>query len=621
MMGMKERSFAPLVNVSLEDLVPADHFYRRLDRTLDLSFVRPFVQETYAGGGRPSIDPVVFFKLQLVMFFEGIRSERLLMRHAEDRLSVRWYLGYDLDEPLPDHSSLTRIRTRYGVEIFRRFFEAVVDQCQQAGLVWGKELYADATKVNANASMESVKPRFAVDAHLRELFATEEKEEAERAAAAEPCTDASEHKASLPEGIGEEMAASNKADVSLTPTSSPAVVAPVQLPTSLEDALREDLTKTNKQRHDWTLQVGKPDREVIRGTYRRMADFVVSTTDPDATVMPTKGEGRHLGYHTHYVVDGGKARIIMAVLVTPSEVMENQPMLDLVFRARFRWKLWPRQATGDTTYGTVDNIVALEHERIRAYVPLPDFDQRTPFYGQREFQYDPKQDTYTCPHGALLRLEKNRYTERTKEYRADATTCNACPLKEHCTDSEHGRSLRRSFHEESLERVRAYHTTEPYHKAMRKRSVWVEPLFAEGKDWHGMRRFRLRRLWRVNCEALMRAAGQNLKRLLKKRGWGRRPWPEGAANALGEPPSPDHIDLHALSLAEQALVCEEKLRVKCLLKLLGVWSIPLFSLHLLHTMSLPPPATIPPFLVLCGFPQRVCGSLEISFQTRLGIGD
>ena len=72
MMGTKERSFAPLVNVSVEDLVPADHFYRHLERTLDLSFVREFVQETYASKGRPSIDPVVFFKLQLVMFFEGI---------------------------------------------------------------------------------------------------------------------------------------------------------------------------------------------------------------------------------------------------------------------------------------------------------------------------------------------------------------------------------------------------------------------------------------------------------------------------------------------------------------------------------------------------------------------
>jgi transposase len=72
MMGSKERHFVPLMDVSLEDLVPADHFYRHLEKSLDLSFVREFVQETYADGGRPSIDPVVFFKLQLVMFFEGI---------------------------------------------------------------------------------------------------------------------------------------------------------------------------------------------------------------------------------------------------------------------------------------------------------------------------------------------------------------------------------------------------------------------------------------------------------------------------------------------------------------------------------------------------------------------
>src|SRR5512142_624847 len=145
MMGSKQRSFAPLVQVSLEELVPRDHFYRHVERTLDLSFVREFVQQTYAHGGLSAIDPIVFFKLQLVMFFEGIRSERQLMRHAADRLSVRWYLGYDLNEPLPDHSSLTRIRERYGVDIFRRFFEAIVEQCQQAGLGWGRELYLDGT--------------------------------------------------------------------------------------------------------------------------------------------------------------------------------------------------------------------------------------------------------------------------------------------------------------------------------------------------------------------------------------------------------------------------------------------------------------------------------------------
>ena len=83
-----------------------------------------------------------------------------------------------------------------------------------------------------------------------------------------------------------------------------------------------------------------------------------------------------------------------------------------------------------------------------------------------------------------------------------------------------------------MDRVRGYHTTEAYTKAMRKRQVWVEPLFAEAKDWHGLRRFRLRGLEKVNGEALLIAAGQNLKRLLSRRGWGRRPFPTGAAGIV-----------------------------------------------------------------------------------------
>jgi transposase len=151
MMGTKQRDFSSLQDVSLEELVPEDNFYRRLERTLDLSFVRELVKDCYAAGGRRSIDPAVFFRLQLVMFFEGIRSEQQLMEVAADRLSVRWYLGYDLHEPVPDHSSLTRIRDRYGLGIFRRFFEEIVQKCIEAGLVWGEELYFDATKVEANA--------------------------------------------------------------------------------------------------------------------------------------------------------------------------------------------------------------------------------------------------------------------------------------------------------------------------------------------------------------------------------------------------------------------------------------------------------------------------------------
>src|SRR6266567_3913333 len=229
MMGQKERRFAPLINVSLEELVPQDHFYRHLERILDLSIVREFVQETYAGSGRPSIDPVVFFKLQLVMFFEGIRSERLLMRHAADRLSVMWYLGYDFGEPLPDHSSLTRIRERYGIDIFRRFFDAIVEQCQQEKLVWGKELYIDGTKVQANASKDSLKPRFFVEAHLGNLFSSEAEEGAKET----------------------EQSVTQEQAVSQEPGKQEEMPVPVQLPTSLAQQEQEQLAYQNAQRHDW----------------------------------------------------------------------------------------------------------------------------------------------------------------------------------------------------------------------------------------------------------------------------------------------------------------------------------------------------------------------------------
>ena len=172
MMGKKIRNFVALpTSLSLEELVPKDNFYRRLDRKLDLSFVRNLVKECYACSGRPSVDPVVFFRLQLVMFFEDIRSERHLMEVAADRLSIRWFLGYDLNEPLPDHSSLTRIRERYGLEIFRRFFERIVELCVEAGLVWGKELYFDATKVEANASLDSMRSRSLMEHGLEEHLA------------------------------------------------------------------------------------------------------------------------------------------------------------------------------------------------------------------------------------------------------------------------------------------------------------------------------------------------------------------------------------------------------------------------------------------------------------------
>ena len=181
MMGIKERNFRPLPDdLSLEALVPKDNFYRRLEERVDLSFVRELVLPLYAKGGRHSIDLVVFFKLQLVLFFEDLGSERRLMEVVADRLSLRWYLGYDLGECLPDHSSLTRIRERYGPRVFRQFFERIVEVCVEAGLVRGEELFIDSTKVEANAAVDSLAPRWFVEAHLHGLFGEDAGEDEQR---------------------------------------------------------------------------------------------------------------------------------------------------------------------------------------------------------------------------------------------------------------------------------------------------------------------------------------------------------------------------------------------------------------------------------------------------------
>jgi hypothetical protein len=114
-------------------------------------------------------------------------------------------------------------------------------------------------------------------------------------------------------------------------------------------------------------------------------------------------------------------------------------------------------------------------------------------------------------------------------YAAKASACKECRLKCKCTNSKNGRWVSRSLEEEYLDRVRAYRETEPYRRALRKRVVWVEPLFGEAKEWHGLRGFRLRRLQKVNTEALLIASGQNVKRLLAFGSRGPRSMAQAAA--------------------------------------------------------------------------------------------
>ena len=146
----------------LSSIIPHDHVLRRVDDVLDLSWLRNEVSELYCeANGRPSIDPESALRLMLAGFFQGIVHDRKLMKEAQVNLAIRWFAGYRLDERLPDHSSLTRIRQRWGPQLFKRIFQRIVQQCIEAGLVSGETVHIDATLMRADVSWESLTTEYA----------------------------------------------------------------------------------------------------------------------------------------------------------------------------------------------------------------------------------------------------------------------------------------------------------------------------------------------------------------------------------------------------------------------------------------------------------------------------
>jgi len=145
---------------SLRDLVPDDHVLARVDRVLDLAWLRDDVADLYARDtGRPGIDPEAAVRLMLAGFLLGIVHDRRLMREAQVNLAIRWFAGYGLHDRLPDHSSLTRTRQRWGAERFRRIFERSVQACIAAGIAKGEVVHVDASLIRADVSWESLAVR------------------------------------------------------------------------------------------------------------------------------------------------------------------------------------------------------------------------------------------------------------------------------------------------------------------------------------------------------------------------------------------------------------------------------------------------------------------------------
>jgi transposase len=161
MIGKQQRWQEELfVAGSLSSLIPEDHILKRVDKVLDLSWLRREVEDLYCNNnGRPGIDPEAAVRLMLAGFFQGIVHDRKLMREAQVNIAIRWFSGYKLDEKLPDHSSLTKIRQRWGPDKFKQIFLKTVQSCIESNLVNGDTVHIDATLIRADVSWESLSTR------------------------------------------------------------------------------------------------------------------------------------------------------------------------------------------------------------------------------------------------------------------------------------------------------------------------------------------------------------------------------------------------------------------------------------------------------------------------------
>ena len=153
MQGNKQFTPKLFYQTSLEELVPEHNFYRRLNNVLNLHFLYAATEQFYGKEGQQSIDPIVFFKICLVGYLNNIISDRKLIAYCSDSLSIRLFIGYDIDEQLPWHSTISRTRQLYEQEVFAEVFQSVLAQCVEAGLVSGHTQSIVSAFVKANASM------------------------------------------------------------------------------------------------------------------------------------------------------------------------------------------------------------------------------------------------------------------------------------------------------------------------------------------------------------------------------------------------------------------------------------------------------------------------------------
>ena len=470
MMGIKSTQEKMFYNFRLSERIPEDHFLRKVNKVIDISFVHALVADKYSHTGQPSIDPEVLFKMMLIGYFYGITSERRLAEDISMNMGYMWFIGYDLDEPTPNHSVLSKARSRYGKKVFEQFFQKILEQCIKAGLVKGEKVYMDSTYIPADAAINSIVPR----------------------------QDAVELPLSSKEYV-EKVFAENPVDgdkpVEIKEQNPPEKIDN----TKLQKPKKEDLLSRNYHPLSNKTHFSKTDPECS----------IVSHARPRETRSPAK-----LAYKEHFTVDGHK-RVITAVKVTPGAIADEALLATLIKEQPCPVK----EVCADTKYGTYDNYKYLYARGITPTIPpwIPGGPSTPGRVYKKEYVYDPKTDTYTCPTGKKLIRGKNTLTPNFTKYLSRKEDCRNCVLSAKCLKKNRARcTLYRHDDDAFRQRALEHLLTDDARKTMSQRKTYAEWVNAESKTKHGLRRAMFRGLEQVTIQVMMTASVQNLKRLISQ---------------------------------------------------------------------------------------------------------
>jgi transposase len=486
MMGKQPPREAKLFyyGLCLEERVPPDHLLRQIRTTVDFDFTYDLVRRRYGRKGNVSVPPPVILKLMLLLFLYDVPSERELMRALPYRLDWLWFLGYDLDSEIPNHSVLSKARRRWGTEVFETTFAQGVSQCVQAGLVNGRKIHMDGSLVDANASNNSVckGPQVLIERLRNELRGEMVKLDEPEPSSPTPSVPAAS-----------DDSASGQLPVSSSPASSQAPTEPA----------------------------AEPPRKETKHDYQPKNRGMVSTTDPDAALVRKGSLASRARYKHHRAVDD-LCGVITAVETTAGDVEENAKLLALVEQHQKNTCRTVDTVVADTQYGTVENFRACRQRGIVSH--MADFSltqvlkhQKQGIFGLEQFAYDPATDTYRCPAGQTLTRRKHKKQRQAYEYACAAATCQACTMRPQCTHAQGAvaRTIKRHYDQEALDAAREQSHSRAAQRDRRRRKWRMEGSFGDAATHHGFKRARWRRLWRQQIQDWLIATVQNLRTLVR----------------------------------------------------------------------------------------------------------